>query len=100
MNKYSVLIVLITIAVIAEAATIPAANDPNDPNGQVSVRSDLNALKISIKIHRSRKYRKIMLVEASTQINHPFAEEENKIILLFVNVKQEKYDSSSKQVKN
>jgi hypothetical protein len=36
-----------------------------------------------------------MHVEASTQITHPFAE----AILLFVNVKQEKYDSSSKQVK-
>jgi hypothetical protein len=40
-----------------------------------------------------------MYVEASTQINHPFAEAENKFLLLFVNVKQEKYDLSSKQVK-
>jgi hypothetical protein len=40
-----------------------------------------------------------MHVEASTQITHPFAEAENKTLLLFVNVKQEKYDSSSKQVK-
>jgi hypothetical protein len=38
--------------------------------------------------------------EASTQITHAFAEAENKtLILLFVNVVQEKYDSSSKQVK-
>jgi hypothetical protein len=36
-----------------------------------------------------------MHVEASTQITQPFAE----ALLLFVNVKQEKYDSSSKQVK-
>jgi hypothetical protein len=41
-----------------------------------------------------RKYRKIMHVEESTQITHPFAEAENKILLFFVNVKQEKYDSS------
>jgi hypothetical protein len=40
-----------------------------------------------------------MHVEASTQITHPFAEGENKTLLLFVNVKQEKYDLSSKQVK-
>jgi hypothetical protein len=33
------------------------------------------------------------------QITHPFVEAENKTILLFVNVKQEKSDSSSKQVK-
>jgi hypothetical protein len=42
-----------------------------------------------------------MHVEASTQITYNFEEAENKIILLFVNKqeKQEKYDSSSKQVK-
>jgi hypothetical protein len=40
-----------------------------------------------------------MHVEASTQISHPFAKAENKTILFYVNVKQEKYDSSSKQVK-
>jgi hypothetical protein len=40
-----------------------------------------------------------MHVEASTQITHSFAEAENKTFLLFVNVKQEKYDSSSNQVK-
>jgi hypothetical protein len=40
-----------------------------------------------------------MHVEASTQITHSFAEAENKTLLLFVNVKQEKYESSSKQVK-
>jgi hypothetical protein len=40
-----------------------------------------------------------MLVEALTQITHPFAEAENKTLLLFVNVKQEKYDSSLKPVK-
>jgi hypothetical protein len=40
-----------------------------------------------------------MLVEASTQITHPFAEAKTKTLLLFVNVKQEKSDSSSKQVK-
>jgi hypothetical protein len=40
-----------------------------------------------------------MHVEASTQITHPFAEAgNNKTLLLFVNVKQEKYDSTSKQV--
>jgi hypothetical protein len=39
-----------------------------------------------------------MHVEASTQIPHPFAEAENKTMLLFVNVKQEKYDSSSKHL--
>jgi hypothetical protein len=50
-------------------------------------------------MHRSRKYRKTMHVEASTQIIHPFAEAENKTLLLFVIVKQEKYDSASKQVK-
>jgi hypothetical protein len=33
------------------------------------------------------------------RITHPFAEAENKTFLLFVNVKQEKYDSFSKQVK-
>jgi hypothetical protein len=44
------------------------------------------------------QYRKKMHVEASTQITHPFVEAENKTLLLFVNVKQEKYDSSSKQV--
>jgi hypothetical protein len=33
-------------------------------------------------------------VEASTQITHPFAEAENKTLLLYVNVKQEKYDLS------
>jgi hypothetical protein len=36
-----------------------------------------------------------MHVEATTQITHPFAEAELKTLLLFVNVKQEKYDSSS-----
>jgi hypothetical protein len=40
-----------------------------------------------------------MHVEASPQITYPFAEAVNKILLLFVNVKQEKYDSSSNQVK-
>jgi hypothetical protein len=40
-----------------------------------------------------------MLVEALTQITHPFAEAENKTLLLFVNVKQKKYDSSLKPVK-
>jgi hypothetical protein len=40
-----------------------------------------------------------MHVEASTQTTHPFAGAENKTLLLFVNVKQEKYDLSSKQVK-
>jgi hypothetical protein len=30
-----------------------------------------------IHSHRSRKYRKIMHAEASTQITHPFAEAEN-----------------------
>jgi hypothetical protein len=39
-----------------------------------------------------------MHVEASTQITHPFAEAENKNPLVVVNIKQEKYDSSSKQV--
>jgi hypothetical protein len=34
-----------------------------------------------------------------TQITHPFTEAENKFLLLFVNVKQKIYDSSSKQVK-
>jgi hypothetical protein len=33
--------------------------------------------------------------EASTQIAHPFAKAENKTLLLFVNVIQEKYDSTS-----
>jgi hypothetical protein len=47
----------------------------------------------------SRKYRKITHVEASTEITHPFARAENKTLLLIVNVIQEKYDSSSKQVK-
>jgi hypothetical protein len=47
--------------------------------------------------YRSRKYRKIMHVEVSTQITHPFAEAEDKTLLLFVNVKQEKYDSSQSQ---
>jgi hypothetical protein len=37
-----------------------------------------------------------MHVEVSTQITHPFAEAENKTILLSINVKQEKTDSSSK----
>jgi hypothetical protein len=40
-----------------------------------------------------------MLVEALTQITLPFAEAENKTLLLFLNVLQEKYDSSSNQVK-
>jgi hypothetical protein len=39
-----------------------------------------------IRKDRSKKYRKIM--QASTQITHPFAEVENKTLLLFVNVKQ------------
>jgi tRNA(Leu) C34 or U34 (ribose-2'-O)-methylase TrmL len=55
--------------------------------------------KIKKFANRSRKYWKILHVEASTQITHSFAEAENKTFLLFVNVKQEKYDSSSKQVK-
>jgi hypothetical protein len=38
-------------------------------------------------------------MHVSTQITHPFAEVENKTLLLFLNVKQEKYDSSSKQLK-
>jgi hypothetical protein len=37
--------------------------------------------------------------EAPTQITHLFAKAENKTVLLFVNIKQEKYDSPSKQVK-
>jgi hypothetical protein len=49
---------------------------------------------------RSRKYLKIMHVDASTQITQPFAEAENKTLLLFVNIKQEKYDSSSNFVKS
>jgi hypothetical protein len=56
-------------------------------------------LRDNANIRRSRKYRRIMLVKASTQITQPFAEAENKTLLLFVNVKQEKYDSSLKQVK-
>jgi hypothetical protein len=36
-----------------------------------------------------------MHVKASTQITHPFAKAE-KTLLLFVNIKQTKYDSSSK----
>jgi hypothetical protein len=56
-------------------------------------------LKRRANIRRSRKYRRIMHVKASTQITQPLAEAENKTLLLFVNVKQEKYDSSSKQVK-
>jgi hypothetical protein len=40
-----------------------------------------------------------MHVEESKQITHPFAEAERKTLLLFVNVKHKKYDSSSKQVK-
>jgi hypothetical protein len=40
-----------------------------------------------ILTHRYRKYRKIMHVQSSTQITHPFAEAENKTLLLFVNVK-------------
>jgi hypothetical protein len=40
-----------------------------------------------------------MHVEASQKITHPLAKAENKTFLLFVNVKQEKYDSFSKQVK-
>jgi hypothetical protein len=40
-----------------------------------------------------------MHTEASTQITHPFAEAENRTLLLFVKVEQEKYDSSSKQGK-
>jgi hypothetical protein len=39
-----------------------------------------------------------MHVEESTQTTHPFAEAESKTLLLFVNVKQKKFDSSSKQV--
>jgi hypothetical protein len=39
-----------------------------------------------ISTRSSRKYQKIMHVEASTQITHPFAEAENKTILLSVNV--------------
>jgi hypothetical protein len=51
------------------------------------------------RTHKNRKYRKIIHVEASTQIIHPFAKAENKTLLLFVSLKQKKYDSSSKQVK-
>jgi hypothetical protein len=40
-----------------------------------------------------------MPIEESTQIIHPFAEAESKTLLLFEDVKQKKYDSSSKQVK-
>jgi hypothetical protein len=40
-----------------------------------------------------------MHVEESTQTTHPFAEAESKTVLLFVDVKQKKNDSSSKQVK-
>jgi hypothetical protein len=36
-----------------------------------------------------------MHVEESTQNTHPFAETESKTLLLFGNVKQKKYDSSS-----
>jgi hypothetical protein len=39
------------------------------------------------------------VLEASTQITHPFEEAEHKTLLLFVHAKQEKCDSSSKQVK-
>jgi hypothetical protein len=40
---------------------------------------------------------KIMHLETSTQITHPFAEAENKTVVC--KCKTEKYDSSSKQVK-
>jgi hypothetical protein len=40
-----------------------------------------------------------MQVEASKEITHPFAETENKTFLLLVNLKQEQYDSASKQLK-
>jgi hypothetical protein len=43
--------------------------------------------------------RKIMHEEASTQTTDPFSKALNKTFLLFGNVKQEEYDSSSKQVK-
>jgi hypothetical protein len=36
------------------------------------------------RTHRNKKFQKIMHVEASTQITHPFAEAENKTLLLFV----------------
>jgi hypothetical protein len=39
-----------------------------------------------------------MHVEASTKTTNPFAEAENQTLFLFVNVKQVKNDSSSKQV--
>jgi predicted nucleic acid-binding protein len=51
--------------------------------------------ELKIRTHRSRKYRKIMHVKHNqTTHTHPF---EKKTLLLFVNVKQENYDS--KQVK-
>jgi hypothetical protein len=60
----------------------------------------LTSIEKIIKIHtKKQKIPKITHVEASTQITQPFAEAENQTLLLFVNVKQEKYDSSSKQVK-
>jgi hypothetical protein len=43
-----------------------------------------------IHTHKSRKYRKVIHIEASTQITHPFAEAENKTLMLFLNDKQEK----------
>jgi hypothetical protein len=54
--------------------------------------------KQKIHTHRSRKYRKRMHVEASTQITHSIAEEEN-ITLIVCKCKTEKYDSSSNQLK-
>jgi hypothetical protein len=34
--------------------------------------------QLAVSTHRNRKYQKIMHVEASTQITHPFAEAEKK----------------------
>jgi hypothetical protein len=65
----------------------------------INVAISAPSLLIKILTHRSRKYQKIMHMEASTQISLPFAEAENKTLLLFLNVKQEKYDLLPKKVK-
>jgi hypothetical protein len=78
----------------------------------LSVRIGFTCIWFSIIQQTSTSYEKIrkfahtdgentikkMHVEESTQITHPFAEAECKTLLLFVNVKQKKYDTSSKQV--
>jgi hypothetical protein len=51
------------------------------------------------RTQRSRKYQKIKHVPASAETTYPFAEVEYKTLLFFVNVKQKKFDSSTKQVK-